>query len=174
MSIASNPPRGRVHPMFSPEDDDLSEWCWHYTGLGYAHWTRNTRGKNYHKYAHRLVLECVIGRPLVAGEVCDHINGNRIDNRRENLRLTDRQGNNQNVRARNPTGLRGVTFSRRRWKWYGSVLHLGKRHHCGTFDTPQEAALASAAKRRELGFLEGTNSRDAEEIVTLVDEASLK
>jgi len=48
---------------------------------------RNYRGKRY-ELLHRLIMEESIGRKLLKSEVVHHINGDRSDNRLENLELT--------------------------------------------------------------------------------------
>jgi len=48
------------------------------------------RGKNGGKYEHVLIMEEKIGRSITKDEVVHHINGNKLDNRIENLELMSR------------------------------------------------------------------------------------
>lgn len=51
---------------------------------------RITHGKESSKYHHRKIMENHLGRPLTNLEVVHHINGNKSDNRIENLQVMDR------------------------------------------------------------------------------------
>lgn len=80
-----------------------------------------------------------------AGIEVDHINRNRLDNRRSNLRLTDRKGNARN-RSRNrksTSGLKGVRrFGRNDCRWVAEIGYEGHTHHLGIYPTAEEAAVA--------------------------------
>jgi len=74
----------------------------------------------------------------------DHINGDTLDNRRENLRICTNSANIRNgkVRTNNKTGVTGVnTYVTRSGKrvWNGRIRVNYKIYTLGTFDTKEEA-----------------------------------
>lgn len=106
--------------------------------------------------AHRVVAERMNGGPIQPGLVVDHINGDGLDNRRENLRIVTRSGNCQNVRGtKAASGYRGVTFDKRRGKWLAWCGYQNRLINIGRFDSAEAANEAAKAKRAELGFLTG-------------------
>jgi hypothetical protein len=68
----------------------------------------------------------------------DHINGNRRDNRRCNLREVTSAQNCQNRRAANQTGLKGV--HPRGKKFFACIRVEGKFTYLGIYPTAEEAA----------------------------------
>jgi hypothetical protein len=76
----------------------------------------------------------------------DHINGNRLDNRLENLRqATPRQNSyNKKLSCRSKTGVKGVGFDKRISLWNARIVVNGKRIYLGLFKTIDDAAKAYA------------------------------
>ncbi|MDU5747881.1 MAG: HNH endonuclease [Haemophilus parainfluenzae] len=74
----------------------------------------------------------------------DHINGNKLDNRIENLREVSRSQNMSNVgmQSNNKSGFIGVFWASREGKWQAVVAHNKKNILLGRFDCPVKAALA--------------------------------
>ncbi|KDN86723.1 HNH endonuclease [Kitasatospora cheerisanensis] len=93
---------------------------------------------------HRWVMGIAVGDQQ--DRIVDHINRNRLDCRRANLRLvTPAESNlNRTIAARDlPPGV-----YRTRSKRYAAKLKRHYRdHHLGTYDTPEQAATAVAAER---------------------------
>ena len=82
----------------------------------------------------------------------DHINGNKTDNRIENLRLVDRYVNAQNTRhaiSRNSTGYLGVSRKNKR-RFQARIYHEGKLISLGVFADAHEAHLAYLNAKRRL------------------------
>lgn len=105
------------------------------------------RGKRY--FAHRLAWLYMTGEN--PSQLIDHINGNRSDNRFENLRLATKSQNGRNAKVRkdSTSGIKGVRFERNLNKWTASIFHGKKRIHLGVFESSDLAyqARESAAKR---------------------------
>lgn len=112
-------------------------YSWHYSGPGYP----ATRvGKKIY-YMHQILLG-----ESPKGMQCDHINRDKLDNRRANLRFVTPQENilNRSVKAK------GVCFNRTegKYKAYYDHITLGKRAKrvwLGTFSSEADALKARAA-----------------------------
>jgi hypothetical protein len=79
----------------------------------------------------------------------DHINGDPLDNRRENLRLCSASQNQANRKPAPGRKYKGVTKNKS--GTYSASIQMNKKlHGCGTFKTEEEAALAYNRKALEL------------------------
>ena len=88
--------------------------------------------------AHRLAWLYVYGQWPIG--LIDHVNGNKADNRIENLRDVFADGNAQNVRVpnkRNKSGFMGVIWFQNKWR--ASMSVNGKSKWLGDYSTPEEA-----------------------------------
>lgn len=86
-------------------------------------------------YLHRFVLGDL-------GTVIDHRNGDRLDNRRSNLRRATKSQNTANIGriSTNKTGFKGVMHYGDRFR---AFAHLnGQTRYLGTFDSAKDAACA--------------------------------
>lgn len=111
----------KVSPVFSEVDADLCAMKWRTDKCGYARRTINKRpNPPISVFAHHEVCIRKFGRKpdYSLGEVCDHINRDRLDNRRENLRIVTRKENSLNSYHK-----RGcVTLHKKSKRWQVSLL----------------------------------------------------
>lgn len=90
---------------------------------------------------HRLIMDAK------TGEQVDHINGNRLDNRKSNLRIVNHTQNqwNRGALKNSSSKYKGVKYRtncRNGHKpWRASITHNKKQHMLGCFFTQEEAAL---------------------------------
>jgi len=143
---------GDVIKVSDEDYEELSKHSWHKNGNGYAEttvWRKNTRNP-YHIQMHRLILFLTNSKVQA-----DHINGDRLDNRRENLRIVTNKENSRNrtVKSHSKSGFYGVYFMKVLNKYRAFISPDKKFLHIGLFDTAEEAALAYNKKAEELGFL---------------------
>jgi len=88
-------------------------------------------------YLHREI----IGKPPKGMEV-DHINGDGLDNRRENLRFVTRRQNMQNKQTIRSSKYPGVSWHQGTQKWQSRIHVGGKQTHLGVFTDEKEAFIA--------------------------------
>jgi hypothetical protein len=97
-------------------------------------------------YMHRIILN------PPRGMESDHINGDRLDNRRCNLRVCTRQQNQFN---RHPSRgkysmFKGVFFYKTTGKWMATITMNGKREYLGIFSSETDAAMVYNKRAIEL------------------------
>lgn len=103
--------------------------------------------------AHRLIYAIVHGVDPGALLV-DHIDGDKLNNKIENLRLATNAENGRHRvghDVRNTSGMRGVYFNKASGKWYGKIKYNGKTIP-GPLRTTQARANADAVFLREIYF----------------------
>jgi hypothetical protein len=99
------------------------------------------RKNNRNLYMHHEIL------PIKKGQCIDHINGNGLDNRLENLRIATKMenGRNRGKTKRNTSGYKGVSLKKdcKRSKPYRATIVVNRKQiFLGNYKTAKEAAKA--------------------------------
>jgi len=142
--------KGAVTIVDESDYERLMKFKWRISEKGYAMRTQVDKGKASGVLMHRMLLD------PPKGFMADHINGDRLDNRRCNLRLANALENSRN-RANNHNSrskYKGVAWKVENNKWQARIRIVGKQHHIGLFDTEEDAAYAynQAAKLQHGDF----------------------
>lgn len=95
---------------------------------------------------HRYILN------VPRGVYVDHINHDRLDNTKRNLRLCTHQQNMMNVSVRKTSkhGYKGIYYETRSKKFIAEITYNSKRTYIGRFATAADAAIAYNKKALEL------------------------
>lgn len=141
--------RGQV-AIIDAIDADLASSKWYaqlsprYTGGGKFLAARGVQRKCKNKtyLMHRVILARMIGRDLEPHEKVDHIDGDTLNNQRENLRLATNSQNmcNRGKQANNTSGYKGVSWHKPTGRWQAVIKLNGILRHLGRFDDPEDAA----------------------------------
>lgn len=117
-------------------------------GKSYVHISID--GKRY--YAHRLVVLWFTGS-LPKNQV-DHIDGNGLNNRVENVREVNSVDNNRNRRRgkRNKSGVVGVQWHVGCRRWIANISVNSKLVHIGYFKRFDDAVAARKSAERRFGY----------------------
>ena len=128
--------------LCSEEDyEALSRHKWSINKNGYAKFSNGQIAGQ--TFMHRYVKHVLEGIPIEANTMIDHVNNNRVDNRRDKLRVATHKQNAQNKRKREDTKSSqwiGVKFEKGRYRSF--VSFNGKRCSLGGYDLEIDAAKA--------------------------------
>jgi hypothetical protein len=110
-------------------------------------WYRSTQGYSIEKSGklmHRVL------KSAKKGEYVDHIDGDKLNNQKKNLRIctNEENGRNQVFHKNNTSGFKGVSYDKARNKWFSQIMVNYKHKGLGRFPTKEEAyeAYCKAAK----------------------------
>lgn len=128
------------------------KYSWHLTVQGYAEtvW-RKEKNKKGHLLLHQGLLRRM-GKKSSKDFNCDHINRNKLDCRRSNLRVepTFINAHNRGLNKNNTSGFKGVYWKKDRSKWAAKIMYKYKHIHLGYYMTIKEAARARDIKAIKL------------------------
>lgn len=122
--------QGKYALVDNKDFEYLSQWKWHVNMAGYA-----VRGKTPHLYMHRLVNQ------TPKGFHTDHINHNKLDNRRSNLRTTTCSQNlmNSKISTINSSGHKGISLYKRHNVYHTYINVNKKRINLGHYKNIKDA-----------------------------------
>lgn len=135
--------RAGVVVAYSLVDDDT------FAEVGHLRWCLHSKGYAVRAGGSLFLHRHVLGLERGDARQADHINGDRLNNQRANLRILTAPQQRQNERGRRGVSRHRGVF-REKGKWRAQVCIDGRRFGLGTWDTEAEAAAAASGARRVL------------------------
>jgi hypothetical protein len=133
----------------------LSQWAWRRSTKGYVVRSETINGKRVYMNLHRVIMNAPRGLYV------DHIDNDKLNNTRSNLRLCTQSQNqaNRRLHKNNSSGFKGVT--RRGNRWHARIWVQEKQIHLGYHDKAYQASmLYDHAARRFFGEFARLNHPD--------------
>lgn len=149
--------KGRTTIVDDEDFEYVNQWKWMYLrgSAARSKWIAGPDGKvNKHTtiYLHRLILGRI--KQPFDGAFCDHIDGDRLNNTRKNLRWATPKENTRNakVRSDNKSGHTGVYWREKSKDYVAHITFNGKSYSLKTHKTIQSAIAArNEAEKRLFG-----------------------
>lgn len=131
--------RGKFALVDDESYEELSRYKWHYSQQGYA-----ARG-NYKDKKRSIVMMHwhIVGKPE-KGYCTDHIDRDKLNNTKANLRIVtiSQNGMNKLKSKVNTSGYKGVSWNKYAKKYTATIVLNKKTIHLGKFNDPQDAYKA--------------------------------
>lgn len=110
---------------------------WSINSSGYAYCCYN----NQQVFLHRIILNLPIRYDKNTNEIADHINKDRLDNRKTNLRILNKNKNSINcgLYQNNTSGCKGVYWVDKLHKWEAGIYFNNKNIYLGVYDNKEDA-----------------------------------
>lgn len=141
--------QGKVALVSFEDYNEVAKFNWTFDGRYVSRKEPMLNGKLGKKvYLHRYIMK------PEDNLVVDHINGDKLDCRRMNMRVCTSSSNSLNVclSKKNRSGYRGVGWDRWSHIWYAEFNHQGIRYRKKGFNTPREAsAWYEEVRKKVLG-----------------------
>lgn len=124
--------------MVDDEDfEEIAKYRWSLSANGYARRSFMCDGKLRHTYIHRQLL----GLSYRDKMVIDHIDGDKLNNQRSNIRVCTVSSNmfNRGKLSNNKSGYKGVSWNKKSSAWQAQIRFNKKHKFLGLFSDPAEA-----------------------------------
>lgn len=130
--------KGAYATVDDADFEALSKYSWCFSNTGYAVRGTMKGGESRIYLMHREILGA---KP---DEEIDHVDGNRLNNQRSNLRLCSSAENkhNRGKSKNNTSGYKGVHWNKQNGKWRSRIMVNRRVYHLGFFENSEDAAKA--------------------------------